>query len=125
LAGELARPVQGGVEQLVVIDYAVDETELVRFLGEDRVADEVHLQGLGGANQPRQALGAAEAGNDAELDLGLPEKRRASRKPDIAGHRKLAAAAEGQAVDRGDRDDPLRAELPEQVVGAVDELGAL
>ncbi len=34
------------VEQLVILDQAVDEPELERFFGEDRVADEVHLKAL-------------------------------------------------------------------------------
>src|SRR2546423_14609796 len=77
LRGELARPRQGGVEQLVVLDHAVGEAQLERFVGEDGVADEVHLERLALAHEARQALGAAEAGDDAELDLGLAEQRRA------------------------------------------------
>ena len=107
LAGELARPLQGGVEQLVIVDEAVDEPELVRFVGEHRVADEVHLQGLVGAHQPRQPLRAAEAGDDPELDLGLAEHRRARGDAHVAGHRQLAAAAEREPVDGGDRGDAL------------------
>ena len=57
-----------------------DEPELERFLGQDRVADEVHLERLVDADEPRQALRAAEAGDDAELDLGLAEERRARRR---------------------------------------------
>ena len=56
-AGELARPVQRGVEQFVVLDHAVDEPELERLVGEDRVADEVHLERL-----VRRRRGAAGAG---------------------------------------------------------------
>ena len=74
-------PHQGGVQQFVVVDYAVDEPELEGFLGEDRVADEVHLERLVGADEPRQPLGAAEARDDAELDLGLAEQRRARGDP--------------------------------------------
>ena len=84
---------------------AVDQAELEGLLGADRVADQVHLQRLVGAHQARQALGAAEAGDDAELDLGLAEDGRARGDPHVAGHRQLAAAAEGEAVDRGDRGD--------------------
>src|SRR3954470_24135748 len=61
--GQLARPGQGGVEQLVVDHRAVDQAELVGLLGADRVADEVHLQRLVLADQARQPLGAAEAGD--------------------------------------------------------------
>ena len=85
--------------------HAVDQAELVGLLGADRVADEVHLQRLVLAHQPRQPLGAAEAGDDPELDLGLAEHGRLGGDAHVAGHRQLAAAAEGDAVDRGDGRD--------------------
>ena len=103
LGGQLAAPHQRRLEQLVVGDDAVDEAEFERLLGEDRVADQVHLQRLVGADQARQPLGAAEAGDDPELDLGLAEDRRLGGDPHVAGHRHLAAAAEGDRVDGGDR----------------------
>ena len=106
LAGELARPGQRGVEQLVVGHDAVDEPELVRLLGGDRVAGRVHLQRLGRADEPREPLRAAEAGDDPEVDLGLPERGGERGEPDVAGHRQLAAAAEREAVDGGDRHRP-------------------
>ena len=106
----------------MVLDHAVGEAELERFVGQDRVADHVHLERLVHAHQPRQALGSAEAGNDPELDLGLTEQRRARDDPHVASHRQLAAAAEGEAVDGRDRGDPVRAEFGEQRVGGVDQL---
>ena len=106
LAGELARPGQRGVEQLVVGHQAVDEPELVGLLGADRVADRVHLERLGRADQPRQPLGAAEAGDDPEVDLGLAEGGAVGGQADVAGHRDLAAAAEREPVDRRDGHDP-------------------
>ena len=54
------------------------------------------------ADQPRQPLRAAVAGNDAEVDLRLAEPRRVGRDAQRARHRQLAAAAEREAVDRGD-----------------------
>ena len=123
LAGELARPGERGVEQLVVGDHAVDQAELVGLVGGDRVADQVHLQRLGLADQPRQALGAAEAGDDPEVDLGLAEGGRLGGDAHVAGHRQLAAAAERQAVDGGDRDHRAgAAEGAQQVVALVEQL---
>ena len=89
----LRRPHQRRLEQLVVGDDAVDKAELERLVGEDRVADQVHLQRLVLADQARQALGAAEAGDDAELDLGLaedapPRRRSARRRPSPARSRR-------------------------------------
>jgi hypothetical protein len=47
-------------------------------------------------------LRAAAAGNDAELDFRLAEPRVLRRDPHRASHRRLAAAAEGKAMDRRD-----------------------
>ena len=104
LAAELARPRARHVVQLVVGHDAVDEADLVGLVGGDRVAGEVELQRPRRPDEPRQALRAAEAGDDAEVDLGLAEARRLRGDPHVAAHRQLAAAAVGHRVDRGDRD---------------------
>ena len=124
LAGEPARPGERGVEQLVVGDDAVDEPVLVGLVGRDRVADQVHLQCLVLPHEPRQPLGAAEAGDDPELDLGLAEQRRLGGDAHVAGHRQLAAAAERDAVDGRDRRHAGRAEVAHQRVRASSELAA-
>ena len=54
--------------------------------------DQVHRLGL--ADRARQALRAADARNDAELDLGLAELRVVGRDDDVAQHGELAATAE-------------------------------
>ena len=54
------------------------------------------------ADEARQPLRAAAAGDQAELDLGLPELGVLRRDPDVAGHRQLEPAAQAVAVDRGD-----------------------
>ena len=53
-------------------------------------------------DEPWQPLRAACAGDQAELDLRLPELRVLGRDPDVAGHRELEPAAQAVAVDRGD-----------------------
>ena len=103
LAAELARPGARDVVQLVVGHDAVDEPDLVGLVGGDRIAGEVELQRARRADEPRQPLRAAEAGDDPEVDLGLAEARRLRGDPHVAGHRELAAAAERDGVDRGDR----------------------
>src|SRR5205814_2389036 len=70
------------------------------------------------AADAREALRPAPAGDDAEVDLGLPELRAARRVADVARERELAAAAEREPVDRGDRG--LRHRL-EQAPGLVAE----
>ena len=54
------------------------------------------------AGQPQQPLGAAEARNQAQVDLGLPKLGRVGSHAQVAGHGQLQAAAEGEAVDHGD-----------------------
>src|SRR6187549_4136895 len=110
LAGQLATPGERRLEQLVVGDDPVDEAELERLVGKDRVADQVHLQRLVLADQAGQALGAAEAGDDPQLDLRLAEDGRLGADPHVAGHRQLAAAAESDRVDRRHRRRAVLAE---------------
>ncbi len=95
LAGELARPGERGVEQLVVRDDAVHEPERVGLAGVDRVADEVELERPRLADQSRESLRPSEPGDDPEADLGLPEARRLGGEPHVARHRELVASAEG------------------------------
>src|SRR6185369_3889308 len=58
-------------------------------------------------DEPRETLGPAGAGDQAEVHLGLSELRSGHGDPDVRGHRHLAAPAEAEAVDR--RDDDLAA----------------
>ena len=77
--------------------------------GADRVAGDDHPQRLFRADQARQALGPAGAGQQAELDLGQADPRRRRGDPEMAGERHLEAAAQRRAVQR--RDDRLRHRL--------------
>ena len=117
---QLAPPGERDVEQLVVLDDAVDEPVLEGLLGRDRLADGVHLQRLGRADEPGEPLRAAEAGDDPEVDLGLAEGRRARGQADVAGHRDLAAAAEREPVDGGDRHDRRPLPLAPERVDALE-----
>ena len=56
-----------------------------------------------GPDQPGEPLGAAAAGDDAQQELGLTEAGRDRCDAEVACQRQLAAAAEGEAVDRSDR----------------------
>ena len=53
-------------------------------------------------DQPRQALGAARAGDDAEQDLRLAQLGVVADDPQVAAQRQLAAAAQRVAGDGGD-----------------------
>ena len=73
----------------------------MRFRRHHVLAGQQHLERAAAADQPRQPLRAGVAGDDAEIDLRLAEARGVGGDPDRAGHRQLAAAAEREAVDRG------------------------
>jgi hypothetical protein len=83
-------------------DDEVDEAEVVGRLRVDHVARQDQLHRLTLADESREALGSAAAGDDAEVDLGLAEARRLARDADVARERQLAAAAETEAVNHGD-----------------------
>ena len=100
----------------LALDQPVDEAGLIGLLRGDGVAGRGHLQRLADSGDARQPLGAAGAGQEAELDLGHAQLRRRDGDPVMAGERDLEAAAEGGAVDRGD--DRLGAILDD-----VDDLG--
>ena len=68
-------------------------------------AGQDHVHRLGLADRARQPLRAADAGDDAELDLGLAELGVVGGDDDVAQHGELAAAAERKARHR--RDDRL------------------
>ena len=53
------------------------------------------------ADDPRQPLRAGVAGDEPEIDFRLAELRGVGGDPDRARHRELAAAAQREAVDRG------------------------
>ena len=57
------------------------------------------------ADEPRQPLRAAVAGDDSEVHLGLAELQARADHAGVARHRELAAAAEHRTVER--RDDRL------------------
>ena len=58
---------------LFAIRDGIDKTVFQRRLGIDRLPGQDHRQRLGHADEPRQPLGAAGAGNEAELDFGQAE----------------------------------------------------
>ena len=83
-------------------DNFVDEANAKGFRGVDDGAREDHFERGAGADEARQALGAAVSGDEAELDLGLAEARGGGGDAEGTGHGEFAAAAEGEAVDAGD-----------------------
>ena len=97
MAGIFLRP----FEQ-VAIRHAVNETDGQRLLRPDEAAGHGDIERVAEADQPWQALRAAIAGHRAELDLRQAKPRLGRGHAKGAGERKLHAAAERQAVDRGE-----------------------
>src|SRR5215831_16395568 len=80
-------------------DDFVDEPNAVSLLRADHRAGQNELKRAALSDQPRQPLGAAAAGKQSQLDLGLAEFRVLNRDADGARHCCLATAAQGKAVD--------------------------
>ena len=72
------------------------------FLGVHHPPGQAHFHRLGLADRAGQPLRAAHARRDAKLDLGLAEFGLVAGDDEIGHHRQLAAAAQREAVDRGD-----------------------
>src|SRR5262249_15937811 len=93
--GELFCELHGLWCQLGVGDYTVDQAEGLGLGGLDRVAAIDEVAGAGEADPQHQSLGAAEARNEAEVDLGLAEACFLGGDDEIAGECEFQAAAEG------------------------------
>ena len=82
---------------------AVAEPDVQRFPGRDPAPAQDDVLGPGGADETGEPLGAAGAGDDAQLHLGLTERRRVRRHAQVARQRELATTAQSEAVDRRNR----------------------
>ena len=91
----------------------------MRLLRGDLIAAQQQLERASLADDAREALGAGVAGDEAEVDLRLPELRGVGRDPDRARHRELAPAAERVAVDRRDDRLPHLLDRVEHVLAAT------
>src|SRR5258708_7328482 len=89
----------GTVNQAGCGNDFVDEANAIGFLRRDRFAGEDQLQRTALADQARQALRTATAGQQAELHLGLSELGMFGGDSDRASHRRLAASAKRKAID--------------------------
>ena len=91
-------------------------------LGVDDGPGEKELQrALPRPDQTRQALGAAVAGDDAELDLGLAEAGVVRGDAQRAGHGQFAAAAQRKSLDACDHRLAQRLNAPEDGLAAQGE----
>ena len=74
-------------------------------------AGEHDVQRAAPADQPREPLGSARAGNEPKLDLGQAEAGARPGHPQGAGQREFEAPAQGESFDRGDA-QPARSGQP-------------
>src|SRR5260221_7408563 len=102
VARDLLRHCERLLLELVHGHDARDEACALGFLRVHRSRREAHVHRFRLAHRARQALLAAGAGHDAEVDRGLAELCIVSSDDDIAHQRQLVATAEGVARDRGD-----------------------
>ncbi len=93
-------------------DDLLDQAMLERLGGADRIAADDHLDRQFRTDRARQALGAAGAGQQAELDLGQAQLRFLRCNAEVACQRHFEAAAEGGAMNGGN--DRLRRVLHRQ-----------
>src|SRR5438046_6046343 len=75
----------GGNE--VAVDDAVDEADALRLVGLDGAPGQDQFGGARLANEARQTLGPAIAGDEAKLDLGKAELGRRQGEAEGAGKR--------------------------------------
>ncbi len=112
-AGQVLGHALHGCQQIGVVHQARDQANLQGPFGVDRLAHQQHVERPGAADQARQALRGAAAGNDAELALRRGKAGTAAGHAQIAAQRHLQPAAEADAVDG--RDGRLR--TPFQALG--------
>src|SRR6266516_469960 len=116
LRAEQARDLQRLRDQLPRFEDRVHETAALRLFGADHAPCEDQFLRVAEGRRTREALRAAPARDDPEVDLRLAELGRAGGVAEVAGERELAAAAEGEAVDRRDRRLRHRLEQPPGLV---------
>src|SRR5580692_3134692 len=108
----------GAREQIRCRHDFVDESDTVSLLRADHLRGKDELQGATLSHQARQTLRATAARYKSQSDFRLAELRRVRCDSDRARHRRLATAAEREAIDRRDHGlaevlDKIKDLLPE------------
>ena len=87
--------------QQIAVDHPVENSVFGCLCGANRGAVDDHRERRLHARKPRQALGAAGAGREAQRHLRLAHLGLPARDPVVAGERHLKPAAEAIAGERG------------------------
>ncbi|HZW51147.1 MAG TPA: hypothetical protein VFF05_04750, partial [Rudaea sp.] len=85
--------------QQVALDQSIDDPALQTLRGGNGIALRAHLHRLGHASQPRQALRAVRAGNQAQLHFRLAELRVLRGDAVMPRHSQFEPAAQRVAVN--------------------------
>src|SRR5262249_41675059 len=94
----------------------VDQPDAKRIRRTDRLPEVDELARATDADPPHQPLRSAEPGDEAEVDLRLPEARSLGGDDEVAGERELEPSAERDAADGGHHRDRQRFEAGEDLV---------
>src|SRR5436190_19087060 len=103
LAGDLGGEGLRLVQVRLVRHDLGDQPSGERLAGGDRAAGQDDLHRAGFAKRAGEALGAARAGDDTDVDLRLAEASALGGDDQVAGHRQLVAATEAEAADGRDQ----------------------
>ncbi len=109
LGDEAPGETKRGFMQLAFFGEFVDDAPFLRLARAERRSGQNDVERLLDADEPRQPLRAAGAGNEAELDFGQAAFRRRGGDAIMRGQRHLEPAAERRPVQR--RHDRLRGVL--------------
>src|SRR5213595_3013988 len=100
----------------------VDEVELLGAVEREQLPLRHQLDRAGLPDEPRQPLRSPSAREYSEIHLGESNLARVLlREPDVARHRDLQAAADGMAIQSGDRQLGRLLEAVESLVGVQTE----
>ena len=92
----------GARQQLIGLDHLIHQAHPQCLGSGDGLSGKNHFERRAFADQPWEALGSPIAGDNTDLDLGLPQTRVGAGDPQRAGQRQFTAPAQGEAVDAGD-----------------------
>src|SRR5258706_9604610 len=98
VGGDLLQDCLRALDQAAGGDDLVHQAYAIGLLCRDHLAGEDELKGPASADQARQPLRAAAARDQPQCDFRLAKLRRLNGDPYCAGHRRLAATAQREAV---------------------------
>ena len=90
----------GALQQVVTFDQGIDDALVLGLGGGNVPAGEDRIERILGAGEARQALGAAGARQQAEMDFRQTEPRAGQGHAIVSAERSLEAAAQRRAVQR-------------------------